>query len=146
MRMTKEQQLMIKGMDMLLRRFSKMTGDTEVTVDDIISASNEVYDEILSDKVEKQFSTNDKEIKQKNTTAISSELVTVYLYERNIDGTIRKRAYKAIEKKNSYEVIDCWRSRLSKNHDINKYTDTLHHAMWTDAENDELMEELLERY
>lgn len=119
--MTKEQQLMIKGMDMLLRRFSKMTGDTEVTVDD-------------------------KKLSKKNTTAISSELVTVYLYERNIDGTIRKRAYKAIEKKNSYEVIDCWQSRLSKNHDINKYTDALHHAMWTDVENDELLEELLERY
>ena len=146
MRMTKEQQLMIKGMDMLLRRFSKITGDTEVTVDDIISAYNEIYDEILSDKVEDSSAQMIKKLNKRNTTAISSELVTVYLYERNIDGTIRKRAYKAVEKKNSYEVKDCWRSRLSKNHDINKYTDTLHHAMWTDAENDELMEELLERY
>jgi len=144
--MTREQQLMIKGMDMLLRRFSKMTGDTEVTVNKIISASNKVYDEIISDKGEHDSTLMIEKLNKRKTTAISSELVTVYLYERNIDGAIRKRAYKAIEKKNSYEVMDCWRSRLSKNHDINKYTDTLHHAMWTDAENDELMEELLAHY
>lgn len=50
--MTIEQQLMIKGMDMLLRKFNIMSDDTEVTVADIISASNEVYDEILSDKID----------------------------------------------------------------------------------------------
>lgn len=46
--MTREQQLMITGMDMLLRKFTKMSGHTEVTVDEIIAASNEVYDAILS--------------------------------------------------------------------------------------------------
>ena len=48
--MTREQQLMIKGMDMLLKKFNKMAGDTEITVNEIISTSNEVYDEIISDK------------------------------------------------------------------------------------------------
>ena len=145
--MTREQQLMIKGMDMLLRKFSKMTGDTEITVNEIISASNEVYDDIMSNKGE-NTSTQLKKINKKKNAAVDvdTESVTVYFYERTIDGTIRKRAYKAIEKKNSYEVMNCWRQRLSKNYDINNFSDALHHSMWTDAENDELMEKLLELY
>lgn len=39
---------MIKGMDMLLKKFNKMTDNTVVTVLEIISASNEVYDEIIN--------------------------------------------------------------------------------------------------
>ena len=51
--MTKEQQLMIKGMDMLLRKFSIMPDDTEVSVKEIIKASNEVYNQILSNDFQK---------------------------------------------------------------------------------------------
>lgn len=48
--MTIEQQLMIEGMDMLLRKFIKNSDDTIVTVGEIIEASNDVYDKILSKK------------------------------------------------------------------------------------------------
>ena len=50
--MTKEQQLMIKGMDMLLRKFSTMPNDSEVTVEEIIAASNEVYNKIVSNNLD----------------------------------------------------------------------------------------------
>ena len=89
---------------------------------------------------------NLEKLNKRKEKSKDSELITLYFYERRSDGFIIKNTYKAVEKKNSYEVKDCWRSRLSKNQVINKYTNTLHHAMWTDAENDELMEELLERY
>lgn len=89
---------------------------------------------------------NLEKLNKRKESSKSSELTTLYFYERRADGTITKNTYKAVEKKNSYEVKGCWRSRLSKIHDINKYTDVLHHAMWTDTENDALMEELLERY
>lgn len=45
--MTKEQQLMIQGMDMLLRKFTKKPDDTEITVLELIEAGNEIYDEII---------------------------------------------------------------------------------------------------
>lgn len=51
---TREQQLMVKGMDMLLKRFNQMPDSTTVTVEEIISASNDVYDEIVSVTVEEE--------------------------------------------------------------------------------------------
>lgn len=50
--MTKEQRLMIEGMDMLLRKFSTMPNDAEVTVKEIIAASNEIYDKIISNDLD----------------------------------------------------------------------------------------------
>lgn len=47
--MTDKQRYMVVGMDKLLRKFSVFANDREFTVDDIIKASNEVYDEILKD-------------------------------------------------------------------------------------------------
>lgn len=46
--MTREQQLMIAGMDMLLRKFSKFDNQKTFTVEEIIEASNSVYDAILN--------------------------------------------------------------------------------------------------
>lgn len=45
--MTKEQQLMIQGMDMLLRKFNKKPDDAEITVIELIEAGNAIYDEII---------------------------------------------------------------------------------------------------
>lgn len=45
--MSKEQQLMINGMNMLLRKFAKLSDNEVVTVSEIIKESNEVYDKIL---------------------------------------------------------------------------------------------------
>lgn len=45
-----EQQLMLEGMDMLLKRFNIRPDDTMVSVAEIIKASNEVYDEIILGK------------------------------------------------------------------------------------------------
>lgn len=47
--MTDKQRDMIAGMDMLLRKFSKYPDYKEFTVEDIINASNEVYEEILKE-------------------------------------------------------------------------------------------------
>lgn len=90
--------------------------------------------------------TNLEKLQKRRNNSISSDPVILYFYERRGDGSIVKQKYEAVEKKNSYEVKNCWRSRLSKNHDINKFVDCLHHSMWTDEENDTLMEELLEYY
>lgn len=49
--MDKEKQLMIRGMDMLLKKFNILPDDTTVTVAEIISVSNSVYDEIMMDDV-----------------------------------------------------------------------------------------------
>lgn len=43
---------MIRGMDMLMKKFNILPDDTTVTVAEIISASNSVYDEIMMDDVE----------------------------------------------------------------------------------------------
>lgn len=47
--MNDKQRLMIEGMDRLLRRFNKYPDDIEFTVEEIIRASNEVYEEILKE-------------------------------------------------------------------------------------------------
>lgn len=47
--MTEKQRTMIQGMDMLLRKFSRYPNDKSFTVEEIINASNEVYDNILND-------------------------------------------------------------------------------------------------
>lgn len=44
--MTRDAQLMIQGMDMLLRKFNKYPDNTLVKVTDIIEAANDIYDEI----------------------------------------------------------------------------------------------------
>lgn len=44
--MTREQQFMIKGMDLLLKKFNDKPDYTQVTVLEIIGVANEVYDEI----------------------------------------------------------------------------------------------------
>jgi Na+/phosphate symporter len=115
---------------------------------DYIQALNDLIEKLRNDKEE--FETEQKKklekLNKRRTNSISSEPVSLYYYERKMDNTIRKREYKAIEKKNSYELINCWRVRLSKNYDINRFTDMFKREMWTDTENDELMEELLSRY
>ena len=110
--------------------------------EDYITALSDLIDIIEQKAISKATSIK----KLKRSTSPAGEMVMVYHYSRNIDNSITKRAYKAISKKNSYEVKDCWRSRLSKTYDINKFEDCLHHDMWTDEENDALMEEILERY
>lgn len=47
--MTEEQRAMIAGMDKLLQRFNKYPNNKEFTVEEIIKASNEVYEEILQE-------------------------------------------------------------------------------------------------
>lgn len=97
--------------------------------------------------IEQKTISKETSIKKLNRNASpAGEMVMVYHYCRNVGNSITKRAYNAISKKNSYEIKDCWRSRLSKNHDINKFWDCLHHDMWTDEENDALMEEIWEKY
>ena len=101
----------------------------------------------LIDIIEQKTMFKETSIKKLNkNTSPAGEMTTVYHYCRNVDNSITKKAYNAISKKNSYEVKDCWRNRLSKNYDINKFGDCLHYDMWTDEENDALMEEILERY
>ena len=45
--MTNEQRLMIIGMEMLLKKFNKLPDAATVTISEIISASNDVYNEII---------------------------------------------------------------------------------------------------
>lgn len=129
---------------MLYRENAQENGKSE----EYLLALSDLLNALQDNKAEydNRKKANLEKLNKRKENSKDSELITLYFYERRADGSIIKNTYKAVEKKNSYEVKDCWRSRLSKNHDINKYTDTLHHAMWTDAENDELMEELLERY
>lgn len=110
--------------------------------EDYIKALSDLID-IIEQKATLK-ATNIKKLKRSASSA--GEIVKVYYYSRNADNSITKRTYDAISKKSSYEVKDCWRRRLSKNDDINKFGDCLHHDMWTDEENDASMEEILERY
>lgn len=123
---------------------------TSYREESIKCGKSEDYITALSDLIniiEQKTMSKETSIKKLNRNASpAGEMVMVYHYCRNVDNSITKRAYNALSKKNSYEVKDCWRSRLSKNHDINKFGDCLHHDMWTDEENDSLMEEILERY
>lgn len=129
---------------MLYKENAQDNGKSE----EYLLALSDLINALQENKAEhdKQIKANLEKLNKRRENSTNSQFVTLYFYERRADGSIKKNAYEAVEKKNSYEVKECWRSRLSKNHDINKYTDTLHHAMWTDAENDELMEKLLERY
>lgn len=113
-----------------------------------IQALNDLIEKLRNDKEEFEAEQKKKleKLNKRRTNSISSEPVSLYYYERKMDNTIRKREYKAVEKKNSYELINCWRARLSKNYDINRFTDVFKREMWTDTDNDELMEELLSRY
>lgn len=113
--------------------------------DEYIRALSDFYS-YMKNKELKQRESYRKLVRERRKSESESELVTLYFYERTASGSIRKSIFKAEEKANSYIVFNCWRNRLSKNYDINKYTDCLHHAMWTDAENDELMEKLLDKY
>ena len=123
---------------------------TSYREESIKCGKSEDYITALSDLIniiEQKTMSKETSIKKLNRNAFpAGEMVTVYHYCRNVDNSITKRAYNAISKKNSYEVKDCWRNRLSKNYDINKFGDSLHHDMWTDEENDALMEEILKRY
>lgn len=123
---------------------------TSYREESIKCGKSEDYITALSDLIniiEQKTMSKETSIKKLNRNASpAGEMVMVYHYCRNVDNSITKRAYNAISKKNSYEIKDCWRSRLSKNHDINKFGDCLHHEMWTDEENDALMEEILEKY
>lgn len=123
---------------------------TSYREESIKCGKSEDYITALSDLIniiEQKTMSKETSIKKLNRNASpAGEMVMVYHYCRNVDNSITKRAYNAISKKNSYEIKDCWRSRLSKNHDINKFGDYLHHEMWTDEENDALMEEILEKY
>lgn len=129
---------------MLYRDKAEADGKSE----DYITALSDLIAYLQSNQEEhrRQQNANFEKLNKRRTSSISTEPVTLYFYERRTDGSIRKQKYEAVEKKNSYEVKNCWKTRLSKHHDINKYVDILHHEMWTDAENDELMEELLARY
>ena len=118
---------------------------SEKKSDEYIKALSDFYDYMKNKELEqRQLFRNINRERRKSES--KSEFVTLYFYERTTNGSIRKSIYKAEEKANSYIVFNCWRVRLSKKHDINKYTDFLHHAMWTDAEDDELMEKLLDKY
>ncbi len=123
---------------------------TSYREESIKCGKSEDYITALSDLIniiEQKTMSKETSIKKLNRNASpAGEMVMVYHYCRNVDNSITKKAYNAISKKNSYEIKDCWRSRLSKNHDINKFGDCLHHDMWTDEENDALMEEILEKY
>ena len=123
---------------------------TSYREESIKCGKSEDYITALSDLIniiEQKTMSKETSIKKLNRNASpAGEMVMVYHYCRNVDNSITKKAYNAISKKNSYEVKDCWRNRLSKNYDINKFGDCLHHDMWTDEENDTLMEEILERY
>lgn len=120
---------------------------TSYREESIKCGKSEDYITALSDLIniiEQKTMSKETSIKKLNRNASpAGEMVMVYHYCRNVDNSITKRAYNAISKKNSYEIKDCWRSRLSKNHDINKFGDCLHHDMWTDEENDAL---ILEKY
>ncbi|MDD3414253.1 MAG: hypothetical protein PHY47_09655 [Lachnospiraceae bacterium] len=48
--MTEEQRLMLKGMEMLLKKFSVHPDYKMFSVEDIINVSNEVYGEIVKSK------------------------------------------------------------------------------------------------
>lgn len=50
--MTDKQRDMIAGMDKLLSKFNKYRDDKEFNVEEIIKASNEVYEEILAEEVD----------------------------------------------------------------------------------------------
>lgn len=115
------------------------SGDYISALDDLINILKK-NKEIFEMKQKKNL----EKLQKKRNDSISDSPVTLYFYKRRFDGSIEKRKFEAIEKKNSYELIDCWRKRLSKKYDINKYVDSSHNEMWTDNENDELMEELLE--
>ena len=47
--MNEKQRLMVMGMDMLLKKFSKYPDHQTFTVEEIIKASNEVYDTIMKE-------------------------------------------------------------------------------------------------
>ena len=123
---------------------------TSYREESIKCGKSEDYITALSDLIniiEQKTMSKETSIKKLNRNASpAGEMVMVYHYCRNVDNSITKKAYNAISKKNSYEIKDCWRSRLSKKHDIHHFGDCLHHDMWTDEENDALMEEILEKY
>lgn len=50
--MTNKQRDMIAGMDKLLQRFNRCPDSKEFTVEEIIRASNEVYEEILVEEAD----------------------------------------------------------------------------------------------
>ena len=121
---------------MLFRDEAKSQGKSE----DYLMALSDLI--VILQKNQENHKSKQKEnlekLNKRRNNSVSTEPVILYFYERRADGSIKKHMYEAVEKKNSYEVKSCWRSRISKNNDINKFTDCLHHAMWTDAENDEL--------
>lgn len=53
--MTREQQFMIKGMDLLLKKFNNKPDYAQVTVHEIIEAANEVYNEIKAKEYAEEF-------------------------------------------------------------------------------------------
>lgn len=129
---------------MLYREESKELGKSS----DYLQALTDLIEQLKINKESFELEQKKKieKLNKRRTNSISNQPVTLYFYERRLDNTITKKEYQAIEKKNSYEVIGCWRVRLSKTYDINTFTDIFKHEMWTDNENDELMEELLQRY
>lgn len=113
--------------------------------DEYIKALSDFYNYMKNKELKSRQSFREFN-RERRKSESKSEFVTLYFYERKIDGSIKKSKFMAEEKANSYIVYDCWRVRLSKKHDINKYTDCLHHAMWTNVEDDELMEKKLNKY
>lgn len=114
---------------------------------DYISALDDLINILKKNKesFEMKQKKNLEKLQKRRNDSISDSHVTLYFYKRMSDGCIIKEKYEAVEKKNSYELKDCFRRRrLYKDSDINKYVDSSHNEMWTDNENDELMEELLE--
>lgn len=113
---------------------------------DYISALDDLINILKKNKesFEMKQKKNLEKLQKRRNDSISDSPVTLYFYKRMYDGCIIKEKYEAVEKKNSYELKDCFRRRrLYKDSDINKYVDSSHNEMWTDNENDELMEELL---
>lgn len=114
--------------------------------DEYITALSDFYKFVNDKELEERKSLRELVRKKRRESVSNTKITKLYFYERKLDGTIRKTVFKAEEKASTYKVFNCWRVRLSKHHDINKYTDCLKHAMWTDVEDDELMEKLLEKY
>ena len=117
---------------------------------------NEEYLQMLADlrnvlEQEKEWwvsgqNTKIAEVKNGNDTCKNEELVVIYNYTRNADNTVSKWKFIATENEKDYIIKgDCWIPKVSKEK-MNQFTDMYRHEMWTDKENDKLMENVLKMY
>lgn len=62
--MTDKQRIMVEGMDMLLGKFNHQSDNKMFSVEEIIKASNEVYEEIMKNEVLSEINNPSKEDKE----------------------------------------------------------------------------------